>query len=75
LSRPSAGDPVVDETVGQTVQSATYGVAIAALRIGMVLTALAAATDWLFAAAGGHDAAATVAEGMTPRQPLPRVRC
>jgi DNA-binding CsgD family transcriptional regulator len=63
LSGPPAGDPVVDDAVGQTVQSATYGVALAALRIGMVLTALAAATDWLFAVAGGHDAAATVAEG------------
>jgi DNA-binding CsgD family transcriptional regulator len=63
LSRPSVGDPVVDDAVGQTVQSATYGVALAALRIGMVLTALAAATDLLFAVAGGHDAAATVAEG------------
>jgi DNA-binding CsgD family transcriptional regulator len=64
LSRPSVGDPVVDDAVGQTVQSATYGVALAALRIGMVLTALAAATDSLFAVAGGHDAAATVAEGV-----------
>jgi DNA-binding CsgD family transcriptional regulator len=64
LSRPSVGDPVVDDAVGQTVQSATYGVALAALRIGMVLTALAAATDLLFAVAGGHDAAATVAEGV-----------
>jgi DNA-binding CsgD family transcriptional regulator len=54
---------LVDDAVSRTVQSAAYGVALAALRIGMVLTALAAATDWLFAVAGGHDAAATVAEG------------
>jgi len=31
--------------------------------VSALLTALAAVTDWLFAVAGGHDAAATVAEG------------
>jgi DNA-binding CsgD family transcriptional regulator len=60
---PSPGDRVVDSTARQTVQIATYSVALSALRIGMILTALAAATDWLFALAGGHDAAATVVEG------------
>jgi DNA-binding CsgD family transcriptional regulator len=59
----SAPDQRLDDVVEQTVQTAAYGVALAALRTGLILAALAAATDWLFALAGGRATAATVVEG------------
>jgi DNA-binding CsgD family transcriptional regulator len=60
---PSAPDQS-ERLVQRTVDSAAYGVALAALRTGLLLAALAAATDWLFAMAGGHLTLATVGGGV-----------
>lgn len=53
-----------ERRVDRAVESGVYGVATATLRSGMILFALAAATDWLFAALGGHPTPAALAEGL-----------
>lgn len=63
MTGPSA-DQRVECAADRTVRSAVLGVGVAALRAGIVLAVLDAATDLLFVIGGGRGTVEAVAEGL-----------